>query len=352
MIGQIIACPRCNMMVQVLPPAGYVAAEKPAATSPTKTRRRRHPNLPSARDEGGGRSGRRHDALRCDRCARRRDAAGADNSEHSADRSCFCRHLRRRRRRLHRSACFIKSITPAQSTAKAATPSHEPALAEAAHAEPTPPPAPATLPPVPSRWATLKFPAMIAGGAVAGAAIVATALTLLSGETPTSTVAANTNATPPVAAAPTADPTTADANAPPVAPVEPSPVISAGRESNGSGRRCGCRQHRTHSRRSLRRIADGLRRQTPSQRRSNLQRAKATRPPPQNPQSPTRRTKRRRPPRKLQLLKRLPPPNNLSSASTRWRSTPRDSISPRSTTVRRGTRSPPANCQGNPKGWN
>ncbi|MBA4104800.1 MAG: hypothetical protein C0485_03500 [Pirellula sp.] len=226
MIGQIIACPRCNMMVQVLPPAGYVAAEKSAAATP-----------PSAMPEPTVVGHKTKAAAAAAVVTTLFDATDALASatppappipKTAPTDPVFAATFDDAVDAFTDPPASSKSITPARSTAKAATPSHEPAHAEAAHAEFTPPPAPTTLPPVASRWATWKFPAMIAGGAVAGAAIVATALTLLSGETPTSTVAANTNATPPIAAAPTADPTAAGANAPPVAPAEPSPVISAG----------------------------------------------------------------------------------------------------------------------------
>ena len=41
MIGQIIACPRCSMMVQVSPPAGHGSPTgKPAGASPTASSRR------------------------------------------------------------------------------------------------------------------------------------------------------------------------------------------------------------------------------------------------------------------------------------------------------------------------
>ena len=229
MIGQIIACPRCNMMVQVLPPAGYVAAEKPAATAPTKT-------SPTTASEPS--------------VSKTTKAAAAatvvttlfDSTDALADAPSpapttpnisptdpvFSATFDDAVEAFTDPPASSKSSTPAQSAAKVATPIHSPALAEAAHAVPTPPSAPATLPPAASRWVTLKFPAMIFGGAIAGAAIVATALTLLSGDAPTPTLAANTNSTPPVVASPSADTPTVDANVPPAAPVEPSPVISAG----------------------------------------------------------------------------------------------------------------------------
>lgn len=69
---------------------------------------------------------------------------------------------------------------------------------------------------------------MIAGGAVVGAALVATALTLLSGDDPAPSIVANTNVAPPVVAQPTIDPSTFDANTPPVVSVEPPPANPVG----------------------------------------------------------------------------------------------------------------------------
>jgi hypothetical protein len=224
MIGQIIACPRCNMMVQVLPPAGYVAAEKPAATSPT-------PPSPesSARHKTKAAATAAAATLfeTTDALADITPPAPTTPNIASTD-PVFTATFDDAVDAFTDPPASSKSITPARSPAKVAAPSREPALAEAAHAEPTPPPAPATLPPAASRWATLKFPAMIAGGAIAGAAIVATALTLLSGDEPTPTVTAKTNVASPIVASPASDPAAVDAQAPPVAPVEPPPASPAG----------------------------------------------------------------------------------------------------------------------------
>lgn len=228
MIGQIIACPRCNMMVQVLPPAGYVAAEKPAAAAPPTASS--EPPVVGHKTKAAAATAAVATTLfdATDALADVTPLAPTTPNIAPID-PVFAATFDDAVDAFTDPPPSSKSITPAQSTAKVATPSHEPArVAEAAHAEPTPPPAPATLPPVASRWAAWKFPAMIAGGAIAGAAIVASALTLLSGDEPTPTVAANTNAAAPVTASPTADPTTVGVKAPPAAPVEPPPASPAG----------------------------------------------------------------------------------------------------------------------------
>jgi len=230
MIGQIIACPRCNMMVQVLPPAGYVAAEKPAATVPTKT-------APTTTSEASAGKTTKAAAATTAVVTTLFDSTDAladvpspapTTSNIAPTDPVFAATFDDAVDAFTDPPPSSKSTTPTQAPAKVATSQQSPARSEAVHAEAAPPPAPSALPSVASRWARVKFPAMIVGGAIAGAAIVATALTLLSGDDPAPTVAAKTNVTPPVIVSPAADTPAVEAKVPPVAPVEPSPANPAG----------------------------------------------------------------------------------------------------------------------------
>ena len=226
MIGQIIACPRCSMMVQVLPPAGYDSA----ANSPA----------PILSDSSIG------NATKTAAVAAAAATRIFDAPDSLAETSPPSPPLANAPAAPVFAATFddavdaftdppaLSKLTPSRSPAKIATPNPEPTFAEATPASATPLPAPSSLPPVASRWAALKFPAMIAGGAIAGAGIVATALTLLRGDAPAPTVEANSNVTPPVAAPASADPTTAAANLPAITPVEPPPAKPAADEATSA----------------------------------------------------------------------------------------------------------------------
>jgi hypothetical protein len=203
MIGQIIACPRCNMMVQVLPPVGYEpSAPRPAAAPPADA-------APKQIDE-------------------RKAKVAAATAAVAAS--------------LFESSDALADVTPPALTP---TPTHtvpsdpifaatfddaveslnEP-LPNAAPAAAVPPPPPAAVVPDVSRWATLKFPAMIAGGAIAGAALVATALTLLNGDDPAPVAAARSDVAPAIAEQPTVDVAPADPTAQPIIPAEPPAAAS------------------------------------------------------------------------------------------------------------------------------
>ena len=167
MIGQIIACPRCSMMVQIAAPPGYVPAAKssPAIESPAPPSPLSAPPAPLTKTKAA--------------------AAAAAASIFDAPES-FAEMA-------SPPAPTASSITPAPAVVvrTESSPAHSATFddADAAFTDPpaaTPgapidaaavPPAPPTeLPPVASRWAALKFPAMVAGGALAGAALVGTAL--------------------------------------------------------------------------------------------------------------------------------------------------------------------------------
>jgi hypothetical protein len=173
LIGQIIACPRCSMMVQIVPPAGH--ATPPADAAPASGT-----PAPSMAESSG----------------KKKAAAIAVAAP------------------LFEGTDALGDLTPPPPPP---TPAAEPILAStfddavdslneplaATHATGAAPPAGRpTAPPEPSaatakaevgevsRWSTMKLPAMIVGGALAGAALVGTLLALFSD-----------NAQPPVAAA-------------------------------------------------------------------------------------------------------------------------------------------------------
>ena len=224
MIGQIIACPRCNMMVQVLPPAGHTGTEQPAANSPTPPS-----SAPSAKQTIKAAATVAATTLfdSADALAAMTPPAPATPSSAPAD-PVFAATFDDAVDAFTDPPPSSKAKSPAQTSTDAVASQQSPTHHQAAHTGPTPPPAPTTLPPVASRWAAFKLPAMIAGGAVVGAAIVATALTLLTGDDPTPSMAADTNVAPPVAATPPIDPSTVDANAPPVVPVDPTQANPVG----------------------------------------------------------------------------------------------------------------------------
>lgn len=230
MIGQIIACPRCNMMVQVLPPAGHAGAGQPAANSPTAPS-----SAPSAKQTTKAAAAVAATTLfdSADALAAATPPAPAAASSVPAD-PVFAATFDDAVDAFTDPPPASKSTSPAQASANAAASKQSPTQGAAGHAGPTPPPPPTTLPPVASRWAPFKLPAMIAGGAVVGAAIVATALTLLSGDDPAPSLAANTSVAPPVLAQPKIDPSTADANTPPAVPVEPPPANPVGEPPVGA----------------------------------------------------------------------------------------------------------------------
>ncbi|BBO34060.1 hypothetical protein PLANPX_3672 [Lacipirellula parvula] len=237
MIGQIIACPRCNMMVQVMAPAGYVpsapaaAAPSPAATAPTTT-----PTI--ATHTADAPTATPPTASPTARPAKTAAAAAAvattmfDASDALAD--------------VPAATPAVQTAPPATSTVVASTfddavdafsdpPSAgaTSSIIESAANIPSasataPPPAPTTLPPTPSLWSHVKFPAMVAGGGLAGAAVMVGALSLIMGsaDDPTRTLA------PPAPVATTqpngipANPT-AIAATEPVAPADPATVEPA-----------------------------------------------------------------------------------------------------------------------------
>jgi hypothetical protein len=198
MIGQIIACPRCNMMVQVLPPAGYESsAPKPATVAPSADA------APKQIDEKKAKVAAATAAVA---------ALLFESPDALAD-------------------VTLPALTPAPTHTPPANPIFAATFDDAVESlnEPLPnaPPAAAVSPPlaaavVPevSRWAALKFPAMIAGGAIAGAALVATALTLLNGDDPPPVAAASASDTPSGAEQPAVDVAPADPTAQPIIPVE------------------------------------------------------------------------------------------------------------------------------------
>jgi hypothetical protein len=141
LIGQIIGCPRCGMMVQVTPPAEATAVVAAAATMPEVSAKSVAPTTPPP-------------------------------------------------------VPTFEDV-PQAPTAAAPTlspPAATPEFAEAADAvaiEPTAaPPLPAAAVATTKSWAAYKFPAFVAGGAIAGAAVVALGLTLF-GEKPPVAVASN-----------------------------------------------------------------------------------------------------------------------------------------------------------------
>ena len=206
MIGQIIACPRCSMMVQVLPPAGHGSpAGKPAGAPPTASSHQSSRGVKAASAAAAASLFESADAMADVALPSAPPAPSAPSDPIFA-------------------ATFDDAVESLhEPVASAAAPTLPPSTVGSA---PVPPPPPTHLPPVPSRWATLKLPALIVGGGLAGAALVATALTLLSGEVPATAVANNTNATPPVAVAPPAE-TPAETNNPPIVPAEAPPAVSS-----------------------------------------------------------------------------------------------------------------------------
>ncbi|WP_428305298.1 hypothetical protein [Lacipirellula sp.] len=218
MIGQIIACPRCNMMVQVMAPAGYVPSA-PAAAAPTVAAHTA--DAPTATTPA---------AKPAARPAKTAAAAVAvattvfDASDALAD---------------------IPAATPAVQTAPPTTStvvvsnfddavdafSDPPStvatgsIAESAASIPSasaaaPPPAPTTLPPAPSLWSRIKFPAMVAGGGLAGAAVMIGALSLILGGDDDPTLPLAPPAPAPVA---TTQPNGIPANPTTIAATEPAP---------------------------------------------------------------------------------------------------------------------------------
>lgn len=188
MIGQIIACPRCNMMVQVMAPAGYVPSA-PAASAPSIAAPAAAPTIATHPTDAPAATP--SPAKQTARPAKKAAAAAAaattmfDASDALAD--------------VPSATPAVQTARPATSTVVASTfddavdafsdpPSAGAAapLAESAASIPSasaaaPPPAPTTLPPTPSLWSRIKFPTMVAGGGLAGAAVMIGALSLIMG---------------------------------------------------------------------------------------------------------------------------------------------------------------------------
>lgn len=207
MIGQIIACPRCSMMVQVMPPAGYVAAAKaptsdstPAAASlaaapVAKQRPAAAAIAPAINNFDAPDAGTEFPPPASARVESALTATFDDAVDAIGDAPAHPATLR---------------LTPSATLANSGT---ESAFAEPIDAATQPVPSLAARP-TKSLWVACKFPVMIVGGAVAGAAIVATALTLLSGD-PVPDVAAKS-------AEPTAAPSPPTAATLPTAVAEPA----------------------------------------------------------------------------------------------------------------------------------
>jgi len=211
MIGQIIACPRCSMMVQVSPPAGHGSPTgKPAGAAPTASLNQ---SQSGARVKAAGAAAGSAASLfeSADALA---DVAlpSAPPAPSAPSDPIF-------------AATFDDAVESLhEPVASAATPTLPPATVSSA---PVPPPPPTHLPPVPSHWATLKLPALIVGGGLAGAALVATALTLFTGEEPAPTVATNSNAAPVVAVAQPAETAPVETKDTPTVPAKAASVDAA-----------------------------------------------------------------------------------------------------------------------------
>jgi hypothetical protein len=217
MIGQIIACPRCSMMVQVLPPAGFSAVEKSAAETATVA-----PDSPATPAPAAGQAAKAATVAAVTTLFETTDAL-ADAPPPTAPIVPAAHDPI--------FAATFDDAVDALSDPPAAAPSTPiPSGVTQAPASPVrpaqaaatvPPAAPPVLTATATRWAALKFPLMIAGGALAGAAMVATALTLLSSGNSAPQVAAS--ATPPAANSP--PPSATDAtDATDAKPAEPAPA--------------------------------------------------------------------------------------------------------------------------------